>query len=150
MRSTIMAVVAASLVGLMSGSVQAGTTDEAAATAPAGMGSAREAGLRYGQAMGVARVCYGLRTTEAAARLEHTYQGADGEAFRAEAEQIIRQLAGRAQLREIRRPERMPAHLRNELPGRLSRDRPRWQCVAGARRAREIGDIRARKQELPV
>jgi hypothetical protein len=89
MRSSSMAGVAAGLLGLMSGLVQADTTDHAAALTPLAMGSAKEAGLRYGQAMGVARVCYGLRTTEAAARLEHTYQGADGEAFRAEAERIL-------------------------------------------------------------
>jgi hypothetical protein len=49
----------------------------------------RETGMRYGQALGVARVCYGLRTTEAAGQLEHIYEGAEREAFRAEAEKVL-------------------------------------------------------------
>jgi hypothetical protein len=74
-------------------SAHVGTTDQgnqAAGTSRAQL-SPREAGVRYGQAMGVARLCYGLRTTAAAGELERTYQGADGgDAFRAEAEKCSR------------------------------------------------------------
>jgi hypothetical protein len=70
----------------------AGTLDQGnqAAGTPRAQLSPREAGVRYGQAMGVARLCYGLRTTAAAGELERTYQGADGgDAFRAEAEKVL-------------------------------------------------------------
>lgn len=44
--------------------------------------------MRYGQALGVARACYGLRATDTASALAGAYQGAEAETFRAEAERV--------------------------------------------------------------
>lgn len=48
----------------------------------------REAGARYGQALGVALICYGLRTTPAVDRLASQYQGDARTQFDAESEKI--------------------------------------------------------------
>src|SRR5262245_28369286 len=45
-----------------------------------------DAGARYGQALGASRACYGLRATDAARALEHSYQGKDAQAFRTAAD----------------------------------------------------------------
>lgn len=50
---------------------------------------AREAGARYGQAMGVALMCYGLEVTPAARDLQKSFSGRDLEEFNAEAEKIL-------------------------------------------------------------
>lgn len=50
---------------------------------------AREAGARYGQALGVALVCYGLRTTPAADRLASAYAQTGHDAFQAEADKVL-------------------------------------------------------------
>lgn len=73
------------------GSVNAGTTEPGAPfeNTPKAKYSPDEAGLRYGQALGSARVCYGLRTTKAAEELARTYQGSEGEIFHAKADKII-------------------------------------------------------------
>lgn len=49
----------------------------------------REAGARYGQALGVALVCYGLRTTSATEKLQSAYSGGDKAAFQAEADKVL-------------------------------------------------------------
>jgi hypothetical protein len=49
----------------------------------------REAGARYGQALGVALVCYGLRTTSAVDRLPETYTDAGRIAFQQEADKVL-------------------------------------------------------------
>jgi prophage DNA circulation protein len=63
----------------------------ASAQQPAAL-SARDAGARYGQALGVALVCYGLRTRpEALASLAATYSDASGrEDFQAEADKVLK------------------------------------------------------------
>ncbi|MEQ1576807.1 MAG: hypothetical protein ABL894_04065 [Hyphomicrobium sp.] len=49
----------------------------------------REAGARYGQAAGVALLCYGMRTTGAAEVLKSKYQGEALAAFTDQAERIL-------------------------------------------------------------
>lgn len=49
----------------------------------------RLVGARYGQAAGVALVCYGMQTTPAAAGLKSRYQGDDLQAFNEEAEKVL-------------------------------------------------------------
>ena len=68
------------------------TAFSASAQQPAAALNAREAGARYGQALGVALVCYGLRTrSEAMASLAAAYSGAsDREAFQSEADKVLK------------------------------------------------------------
>ena len=49
----------------------------------------REAGTRYGQALGVSLVCYGMTTTLAVDRLASRYTAADKEAFQAVADKVL-------------------------------------------------------------
>ncbi|MBX9862692.1 MAG: hypothetical protein K2Y42_08050 [Hyphomicrobium sp.] len=49
----------------------------------------REAGARHGQALGVALICYGLRTTPAVDRLPTQYQGEAKAQFDAESAKIL-------------------------------------------------------------
>ena len=49
----------------------------------------REAGARYGQAAGVALLCYGMRTTAASEVLKSKYQGEAQAAFTDQAERIL-------------------------------------------------------------
>ncbi len=49
----------------------------------------REAGARYGQALGVALMCYGAETTPAATRLPDKFGGAERTAFQAEADKVL-------------------------------------------------------------
>lgn len=61
-----------------------------AATAPLVVPSnPREAGARYGQAAGVALLCYGMRTTGASEQLKSNYQGEALAAFTDQAERIL-------------------------------------------------------------
>ena len=50
---------------------------------------ARAAGARYGQALGVALVCYGVKTTPALDKLPATYSGPEAELFKAESEKVL-------------------------------------------------------------
>jgi len=72
--------VATGLLMLGTGAAQAG--EAAAASNP------KDAGLRYGQALGVLEVCYGSKLTDKAKALEQTYAGADLEAFKAAAASV--------------------------------------------------------------
>lgn len=63
-------------------------TVETPATAVA-MPSATEAGTRYGQALGVALMCYELKTTPAVDELKAKFAGADLAAFNQQAETIV-------------------------------------------------------------
>ena len=49
----------------------------------------REAGARYGQAAGVALLCYGMRTTEVSEQLKAKYQGEALASFTDQAERIL-------------------------------------------------------------
>ncbi len=49
----------------------------------------REAGARYGQALGAALVCYGLSTTAAVPLLPATYVDKDRQAFDQEADRVL-------------------------------------------------------------
>jgi hypothetical protein len=51
--------------------------------------SPREAGARYGQALGAVEVCFGAKVTAKAAGLTNSYAGADQAAFKAEAAKIL-------------------------------------------------------------
>lgn len=51
--------------------------------------AAREAGARHGQAMGVALLCYGLRTTSTVDRLASRFTGPDHTAFDEESDKVI-------------------------------------------------------------
>jgi hypothetical protein len=64
----------------------------ASAQQPAPTLNAREAGARYGQALGVALVCYGVRTrSEALASLAATYSDAsERENFQTEADKVLK------------------------------------------------------------
>ena len=68
------------------------TAFSASAQQPAASLSAREAGARYGQALGVALVCYGLRTRpEVLASLRAAHKDASGrEDFQAEADKVLK------------------------------------------------------------
>ena len=68
--------------------------EETAAAAPAKTEfvvppNPREAGARYGQAAGVALLCYGMRTTEVSKQLKAKYQGEALAAFTDQAERIL-------------------------------------------------------------
>lgn len=60
-----------------------------APSSPPGVLDAREAGARYGQALGVELICYTLRTTPALEHLPGRYTGADRAAFDAEAGKVL-------------------------------------------------------------
>jgi hypothetical protein len=49
----------------------------------------KEAGARYGQALGAAEVCFGSKVTEKAKGLEASYSGADQDAFKGQAAKIF-------------------------------------------------------------
>ncbi len=49
----------------------------------------REAAARYGQALGVAEVCFGSKITSKAEALPKSYSGAEGETFKAQAGKIF-------------------------------------------------------------
>ncbi len=59
-----------------------------AGAAPAAM-PVREAGARYGQALGTVEICFGAKITAKAEELPKTYTGADGETFKAQAGKIL-------------------------------------------------------------
>jgi hypothetical protein len=64
-----------------------------AETAPAADGSgpltARDAGVRYGQAAGVAAVCENVHATEKAQQLIQNYSGADLDTFKVQADAVL-------------------------------------------------------------
>lgn len=51
--------------------------------------SAREAGVRYGQALGAVLVCYGLKATPGVEALRSAYGGGEAGLFKAEADKIV-------------------------------------------------------------
>ncbi|MBR2536795.1 MAG: hypothetical protein IKE66_12060 [Hyphomicrobium sp.] len=51
--------------------------------------SPREAGARYGQALGALEICYGSRLTAAGDALRSRFSGADNEVFKAQAAKIF-------------------------------------------------------------
>jgi hypothetical protein len=62
-----------------------------AATAAAAIAepmAAKDAGARYGQALGAIEICYGSKLTAKAEALSTAYQGAELEAFKAQAARI--------------------------------------------------------------
>jgi hypothetical protein len=79
---TFKAILAAVALGL---AASASAAHSGEATAPP---TAKDTGLRYGQALGVLEVCYGSRLTDKAKALEQTYSGADLEAFKAAAASV--------------------------------------------------------------
>jgi hypothetical protein len=89
MIKSLVAIAAVSAVSVLSpparAEVPAGGT---AVTLPAPL-APREAGARYGQALGVALICYGLRTTPAIERLASQYQGDARTQFDSESEKIV-------------------------------------------------------------
>jgi hypothetical protein len=91
MRSILSAALVTFILAATGDALRAGTGIQGPQTSPAleAKPSPREAGVRYGQAIGAARACYGLRTTQAAAELGRTYQGADDALFRDEARRVI-------------------------------------------------------------
>lgn len=60
------------------------TASEAAETM-----TARQAGARHGQALGVALVCYGLHTTPEINKLASKYRGSDADDFKAQSEKVL-------------------------------------------------------------
>ena len=79
---TFKAILAAVALGL---AASAGAAHAGEAAAPP---TAKDTGLRYGQALGVLEVCYGSKLTDKAKALEQTYSGADLEAFKAAAASV--------------------------------------------------------------
>ena len=58
-------------------------------TAQAATITARDAGARYGQALGAVEVCYGSKITPKAHALSATYSAADQDAFKAQTAKIF-------------------------------------------------------------
>lgn len=50
--------------------------------------SARDAGARYGQALGIIEICYGSKVTDAGKALGQNYTGTDQDVFKAQAAKI--------------------------------------------------------------
>ena len=75
---------ALSLVLVLGLNVSHAAAEDAAATPMA----PKDAGARYGQALGVLEVCYGSKLTDKAKTLEGTYTGADLETFKAQAAKV--------------------------------------------------------------
>lgn len=91
MQRVVLRVVTGLAAGL-TGALAAGAGDAASggAAAPSpGPLAPREAGARHGQALGVALMCYGMRTTAALTRLPSAYTGADRAAFEAESAKVL-------------------------------------------------------------
>jgi hypothetical protein len=88
MNKLIALAIAGALAASVWSSVEAGTAAPETNLASPRL-EAREAGARYGQALGVALVCYGLKTTPAVERLAAAYPEADQDTFRAEAERVL-------------------------------------------------------------
>lgn len=86
MKSTLASALAAALL-LTAGLVPA-AGGEAAGGGAAAATNAKDAGVRYGQALGVLEVCYGSKLTDKARALESTFTGADLEAFKASAADV--------------------------------------------------------------
>jgi hypothetical protein len=59
-----------------------------AAKAPPGSSEAREAGARYGQALGVLEICYGSKITAKGEALPQQFSGDTGELFKAQAAKV--------------------------------------------------------------
>ncbi len=64
---------------------QAATAD---APPPAAAISPKDAGARYGQALGAVEICFGSKVTDKTKRLENYYSGSDQEDFKAQAAKI--------------------------------------------------------------
>jgi hypothetical protein len=77
-------------VAIGSGSAAAEPSDKAVASAKAAVAklTPRDAGARYGQALGAIEVCVGTTLTEKASALGSVYTGADLEAFKAQSAKI--------------------------------------------------------------
>jgi hypothetical protein len=67
------------------------TAEEKTATpaAAAPIATAKDAGARYGQALGAVEVCFGSKVTDKAKALEGSYTGGDQEVFKAQAAKIF-------------------------------------------------------------
>lgn len=71
----------------------AGAADAVAAPTPvkaADLANPRDAGIRYGQAAGMAVVCLDTKPTAKAEQLSSAFTGADLEAFKVQAETVVR------------------------------------------------------------
>lgn len=76
-------------LGFLNRPAIAASGDAASAATSQSQGTkARDAGARYGQALGVLEVCYGSRLTEKARALPRDFSGADAETFKAQAAKI--------------------------------------------------------------
>ena len=69
-------------------SALAGTSAHSA-DSPAAPMAARDAGVRYGQALGAIEICHGARLTDKAKTLAAAYQGSAQDAFKAEAAKTL-------------------------------------------------------------
>lgn len=56
--------------------------------------SARDAGARYGQALGAIEICYGSKVTAATSTLGETYRGPEQEIFKAQAANVYQAWLG--------------------------------------------------------
>jgi hypothetical protein len=61
----------------------------AAAEAAAAALSPKDAGARYGQALGAVEICFGSKVTDKAKTLGDTYTGADQDSFKAQAGKVF-------------------------------------------------------------
>lgn len=85
------AVLSAALVAVLSLAGPAHATD-AGATRPAAYGdltNPRDAGIRYGQAAGMAAVCLDMRPTPKAESLAASFTGADLQKFKVQADTVL-------------------------------------------------------------
>lgn len=82
------AVALAAAIAVPAGAESLSTPAGTAVTLPAPL-PPREGGARYGQALGVALICYGLRTTPALERLPSQYAGDARTEFESESEKTL-------------------------------------------------------------
>ncbi|WP_439542039.1 hypothetical protein [Hyphomicrobium sp.] len=88
MKRFVAAITATLAAAIAAGAEAPSTPAGTAVTLPAPL-PPREAGARYGQALGVALICYGLRTTPALERLPSQYTGDARTEFDSESEKVL-------------------------------------------------------------
>ena len=73
----------------VAGGVAAADPDKTAAASPPSALTPRDAGARYGQALGAIEICHGSKITDKADALLKSYAGADQDTFKAQAAKIF-------------------------------------------------------------
>ncbi len=87
--SAVLAAAVFSLISLDDPSAAAGTSGAAKPAVAADLSKPRDAGIRYGQAAGMAVVCLNMKPTMKAESLAATFSGEDLETFKLQAENVV-------------------------------------------------------------